>query len=338
MKRKYDEALSNFAFKFNLRRYNKMTMSQYINGPHFDGYRLADFLPSKDFTHPVDFLVPVSVHSVAVADCLPLAKDVKAIVTRGMSTEVAGGGGAGGGGAGDGAGEISGDEAGDDGDGDGDLPDNMKVGALNFPYAAAIYDSQLVEFGGANFYMFVGPDKSRAYPAHRHGLPNYNLMLVLSGHKHVVAWPDQETHNLYPFPTDITPEENEVAEKPLGYGADAFDADVAKQPDRSKVERSWEGIAGPGDLVFIPCGIPHAVQNHGEMLAVGWFASGFAMAGTGAAAEEATRAEGEVYPSLQCPNRDSSVEYTCTAKSQSLGGLSKVLAASNGMFFTCDTE
>jgi len=31
---------------------------------------------------------------------------------------------------------------------------------------------------------------------------------------------------------------------------------------------------------------------------VGWFASGFAMAGTGAAAEEATRAEGEVYPSV----------------------------------------
>jgi hypothetical protein len=32
------------------------------------------------------------------------------------------------------------------------------------------------------------------------------------------------------------------------------------------------------------------------------------------------------------------VDYTCTAKSRSLGGLSKVLAASKGMFFTCDTE
>jgi hypothetical protein len=34
------------------------------------------------------------------------------------------------------------------------------------------------------------------------------------------------------------------------------------------------------NLVFIPCGIPHAVQNRGEMLAVGWFSSGFAMSGT----------------------------------------------------------
>jgi len=98
-----------------------------------------------------------------------------------MSTEVAGGGG-----AGDGAGETSGDEARDDVNGNGDLPDNMKGGPLSFPYAAAIYDGKLVEFGETNFYMFVGPDKSRAYPAHRHGLPNYNLMLVLSGHKHVV--------------------------------------------------------------------------------------------------------------------------------------------------------
>jgi len=31
------------------------------------------------------------------------------------------------------------------------------------------------------------------------------------GRYYVVAWPDQETRNLYPFPTDITPEENEVA-------------------------------------------------------------------------------------------------------------------------------
>jgi hypothetical protein len=45
----------------------------------------------------------------------------------------------------------------------------------------------------------------RYSPAHRHGLPNYNLMLVLSGHKHVVAWPDHETPHLYPFPEDITP-------------------------------------------------------------------------------------------------------------------------------------
>lgn len=284
-----------------------MTMSEYVASTHFDGYRLEDFAPDKDFTHPVDYLVPVSVHSVAVADCRALAADL-----RGMAKA------------------------------------RTKDGAerYTFPYAAVIYDNGEADFGGTNFYLFVGPEKSRAYPAHRHGLPNYNLILVLSGGKHVVAWPNQETPNLYPFPEDITPTENEVAERPLGYGADAFfsspsssDGETEKQPDLAKVSESWEGAAGPGDLVFIPCGIPHAVQNRGEMLAVGWFSSGFDMSGTGAG-EESFRLgkdhEG-VYPSLKCPNKANAMDYTCKAKRHKIRRISKVEEEEEDIFYACDT-
>lgn len=278
-----------------------MTMSEYVASAHFDGYRLEDFTPGKDFTHPVDYLVPVSVHSVAVADCRALAADLRGIAKL-----------------------------------------RTKDGAkrYTFPYAAIIYESREADFGGTNFYLFVGPERSRAYPAHRHGLPNYNLMLVLSGRKHVVAWPNQETPNLYPFPEDITPTENEVAEKPLGYGADAFSsADGRKQPDLGKVSESWEGAAGPGDLVFIPCGIPHAVQNRGEMLAVGWFSSGFDMSGTGANTEgiRLGNAHEGVYPSLKCPNKANAVDYTCKARRNKIGRISKVEGAVEGTFYTCDT-
>jgi len=29
-------------------------------------------------------------------------------------------------------------------------------------------------------------------------------------------------------------------------------------------------VGGPGDLLFIPCGMPHTVENRGESLALGW--------------------------------------------------------------------
>jgi hypothetical protein len=128
-----------------------MSMGEYVKSSHFDGYLLEDFTPlGKDFTHPVDYLVPVSVHSVAVADCRALAADLEKVAkTKGKGAgaergaaegaEGAEGGGGGGGGAGGG-------------------------GLLNYPYAAVIYEDDVVEFGGTNFYLFIGPEKSRAYP------------------------------------------------------------------------------------------------------------------------------------------------------------------------------
>lgn len=291
----------------------RMTMREYVESAHFEGYRLDDFVPGKDFTHPVDYLVPVSVHSVAVADCRPLWDDLLRVF-RSPSPHP----------------------------GKDDVSKRRRSACQGgsytcHPYATAVYDKHRdTQEGGSDFYLFVGPEKSRAYPTHRHGLPNYNLMLVLSGSKHVVVWPDQETPNLYPFPSDITPEENEVGEKPLGYMADAFDRDPtsAKQPDMRKITKSWEGVAGPGDLVFIPCGVPHAVQNRGEMLAVAWFASGYDMNGlkrpSGGDQDDAWR--------LKCPNRDNAVNYKCNMVVKQYGRTYQGRANDNVTTYACTTS
>ena len=305
--------------------HGRMTMKEYVQGSHFDGYRLDDFTPAKDFTHPVDYLVPVSIHSVAVADCHALWEDISRQFEEAAAEAAAAA-----------AAEST------------STSTSTKTGGKGYfdhPYGNVLYDEDYWKTqdrsGDFDFYLFVGPDKSRAYPTHRHGLPNYNLMLVLSGRKHVVVFPDQETPNLYPFPVTIEPDVNEVGEKPLGYMADPFDPDPTheKQPDLRKVKRSYEGVAGPGDLIFIPCGVPHAVQNRGEMLAVGWFSSGFAMGGWNRYFEN--QQEGGVWDDLKCPNQDNAVDYTCKTTTTGEGMKKEMKEKSmkkDGVLYQCDTS
>lgn len=155
--------------------------------------------------------------------------------------------------------------------------------------------------------MFIGPDRSRAYNPHRHGVPNHTLMLQVRGFKHAVVWPDDESPNLYQI-TDLLPKSNEIAEMPGIYQVDGINADVDKQPDLTKVKTSWEGVAGPGDLLFIPCGIPHTVENRGESVALGWFPSGDDMRMQ--TMDATTPYDGP----MQCPNANA-VGYDCVSES-----------------------
>ena len=210
------------------------TLAEYVNSPHFRGAVAESQTPEKgkDWMHPGDYLLPVSVHSIPVSDCQAMIDDMISIQKTHGRFEYA--------------------------------------GAINADKLSNLFTTYL-------FFMFLGPDRSRAYNPHRHGVPNHTLMLQVKGYKHAVVWPNNESPNLYQV-MDLLPDKNEVGEFPAIYQVDGFVSDFAKQPDLAKVMTSWEGVAAPGDLMYIPCGIPHTVENRGESLALGWFPSGDDMA------------------------------------------------------------
>lgn len=146
------------------------TLAEYIDSPHFRGAVAESQAPEKgkDWMHPADYLLPVSVHSIPVSDCEEMLRDLKRIHERGPG--------------------------------------------VRFTFAEALtYPGNL--WTTSLFFMFVGPDRSRAYNPHRHGVPNHTLMLQVKGYKHAVVWPNDESPNLYQI-TDLLPEANEIAEKP----------------------------------------------------------------------------------------------------------------------------
>lgn len=147
------------------------TLAEYIASPHFRGAVAESQAPGrrKDWMHPADYLLPVSVHSIPVSDCEEMLRDFERNHDRG----------------GPGA---------------------------RFTFAEALtYPENL--WTTSLFFMFVGPDGSRAYNPHRHGVPNHTLMLQVRGYKHAVVWPNDESPNLYQI-TDLLPKANEIAEMP----------------------------------------------------------------------------------------------------------------------------
>lgn len=95
------------------------------------------------------------------------------------------------------------------------------------------------------------------------------------------------------------------------YQVDGIAADFDKQPDLANVKTSWEGVAAPGDLMFIPCGVPHTVENRGESLALGWFPSGYVMRMQPLSVT--TPYEGP----MQCPNTNA-VGYDCQSEEKTV--------------------
>ena len=52
----------------------------------------------------------------------------------------------------------------------------------------------------------------------------FNLRRYITGFKHTVVWPDEESPNLYPI-TDLLPKSNEIAEVPGIYQVGAVQVD-----------------------------------------------------------------------------------------------------------------
>ena len=52
--------------------------------------------------------------------------------------------------------------------------------------------------------------------------------------------------------------------------ANGFNVDLTRQPELAEVKGGSEGIAGPGDLLFIPCGMIHSLASTGDMVSIGW--------------------------------------------------------------------
>ena len=258
------------------------TLKEYLNSRHFRG-DIAN--QTKDWMHPSDYLLPVSVHSISVADCEGMYKSLLSVHRRHPLA----------------------------------YGESLFQPDLHMPPKST--DSII------NFFVFVGPDRSRAYNPHRHGVPNFTLMLQVTGYKHTVVWPDEESKNLYQV-KDLAPKENEVSEFPAIYQVDGINVDYDKQPDLRKVSKSWEGVAAPGDLLFIPCGIPHTVENRGESVAVGWFPSGFDMNCVGD-----TMCETEV---PHCPNLNAA-EYKCSSEKREVKGMSRMKNKQSN-FFQCDVK
>jgi len=120
-----------------------------------------------------------------------------------------------------------------------------------------------------DFYLFASGDQCRAYHPHRHGSPNHVILLLLQGQKRLVTWPHSEADKLYPTMQEGMPS-NEIKEVTKIFMANGFNVDLTRQPELAEVTGGSEGIAGPGDLLFIPCGMIHSLASTGDMVSVGW--------------------------------------------------------------------
>ena len=118
-------------------------------------------------------------------------------------------------------------------------------------------------------FMFASGDKCRAYHPHIHGKPNHTVLLILQGRKRIVTWPADQADKLYPVLKNQLGA-NDIGEKNEIYMADGFNVDLEQQPDLRDVVGGLEGEAGPGDLLYIPCGTVHTLENAGDMIAIGW--------------------------------------------------------------------
>ena len=165
-----------------------------------------------------------------------------------------------------------------------------------------------------DFYLFASTDGVRAYHPHRHGEPNHVMLLLLQGHKQLVTWPWQEKQNLYPVMDDLlTP--NEIGEVTPIFMVNGFNVNLTRQPALANVRGGVEGIAGPGDLLFIPCGTIHSLASKGDMVALGWIPTQIA----GSRIDElkdCPNPNGQGYPSYQGYQGDGKTNMSSVLYSQ----------------------
>lgn len=222
----------------------------------------------KDYSHPADYLWPPSIHSWPVHDNCPRLLD--------MMEEAAD--------LGEGAGPGDGGDGGIGGDGTatGASREQREQRARRLPTKGSAFaasprlgyvpriSAPLAPKEVADLYLFASGDRSRAYHPHIHGSPNHVLLLLLHGKKRAVVWPRDQAPRLYPFMGDGDVKANEIGEKTPIFMANGFEVDLKWQPALAAVKGGLEGVAGPGDLLYVPCGSVHSLGNLGNMFAVGW--------------------------------------------------------------------
>lgn len=201
----------------------------------------------KDFSHPADYIWPPSIHSWPIHDnCSPLLEMMAEVAEVGtwQNRQTA--------------------------------PTNTATGdplpRLGYvPRITRPHDSLDIP----DLFVFASGDRCRPYHPHIHGRPNHVVLLLLQGYKRAVVWPRGEANNLYPFMGDGKLPENDIGEMTPIFMANGFEVDLEWQPDLASVKGGQEGVAGPGDLLYVPCGSLHSLGNLGNMLAIGWIPTGY---------------------------------------------------------------
>lgn len=54
---------------------------------------------------------------------------------------------------------------------------------------------------------------------------------------------------------------NDIGERNEIFMVDGFNVDLGAQPDLRGVTGGFEGQAGVGDLMYVPCGLVHTLEN-----------------------------------------------------------------------------
>jgi len=114
-----------------------------------------------------------------------------------------------------------------------------------------------------NPVIYVAPPHSRAYPTHVHGRAEDNFMFLLQGTKKFVHWPYSAKASLYR--SDTTGKTCSPTCEAQGdeiYMCEGIYPDFKRQPElENTLGVALAGEVHAGDLLFIPCGSAHQVEN-----------------------------------------------------------------------------
>jgi hypothetical protein len=218
---------------------DRPTIREYFEGEHFTSTVKTEQDPRfpgalKDWSHPADYIWPPSLRCWRVARCDKLFNFVQAVMkTTGVRANA-------------GAREA--------------------ISAI--PFVRAVLSGRPRHRPGdpADYMnIFASGDKGRGTPAHLHGFPSHNLLLVLKGKKRIVTWPSDQANKLYQFQLDrtTTDERGELVDL---FMVNGFDVNLTRQPDLLHVEGGLQGEAQSGDMIYVPCGVVHALESVGRTL------------------------------------------------------------------------
>jgi hypothetical protein len=113
--------------------------------------------------------------------------------------------------------------------------------------------------------LYIAPAYSRAYPVHVHGKMDENMLLLLDGTKHFVHWYYDQRMALRKLVTQAKTDSGPIGDEI--YMAEGINYDFGAQPTVAGTE-GWEAFMRRGDMLYLPCGSAHQVENMEATLAV----------------------------------------------------------------------
>ena len=211
---------------------DKLTIREFFEGSYFTKSIETEQDPRfpwalKDWSHPADFLWPPSLRRWRVGRCEKLVDFVQDVMKRSGARATAG----------------------------------VRESISAIPFVRAVLSGggeHRPEKPADYMNLFASADMGRGTPAHLHGFPSHNLLLVVKGTKQMVTWPGDQADKLYPFMKNKF-----LTSKPYTslFMANGFDVNLTRQPNLADVEGGLLGEAGPGDLIYIPCGVVHGLKS-----------------------------------------------------------------------------